>query len=180
VGSGKYEQLVRFMPNPIWSKWVNVPSRCWAWLDNHAYFGTEQGVICRAGREYLNDDGNAIDVDVRFAWSSFKSVAKKQFKMIRLYMMSDSIPQLFVDVEVDYETVIPTNRPDATSANPAGNWDIATWDVDAWAVDSVPRQKWQGVVGLGRVGAPRIRASFKGCTFALTGADVIYEEGGLM
>jgi hypothetical protein len=107
-------------------------------------------------------------------------VAKKQFKMIRLYMMSDSIPQPFVDVEVDYETIVPTNRPDAAAVNTAALWDTATWDVDGWAVDAVPRQKWQGVVGLGRVGAPRIRASFKGSTFALTGADVIYEEGGLM
>jgi hypothetical protein len=180
MGSGRYQQLVRFMPNPIWSKWTNVPSRCWAWLDNHAYFGSENGKIYRTGRDYLNDDGNAIDVDVRFAWSSFKSVAKKQFKMIRLYMMSDSIPQPFVDVEVDYETVIPTNRPDVTQVNTAALWNTATWDVDGWAVDAVPRQKWQGVVGLGRVGAPRIRASFKGSTFALTGADVIFEEGGLM
>jgi hypothetical protein len=130
--------------------------------------------------DYLNDDGNPIDVDVRFAWSSFKSVAKKQFKMIRLYMMSDSIPQPFVDVEVDYENIVPTNRPDVTQVNTAALWDTATWDVDGWAVDAVPRQKWQGVVGLGRVGAPRIRASFQGSTFAITGADVIYEEGGLM
>ena len=72
IGSGKYEQLVRFMPNPIWSKWVNVPSRCWAWLDNHAYFGSENGVIYRTGREYLNDNSAAIDVDVRFAWSQLQ------------------------------------------------------------------------------------------------------------
>jgi len=180
LGSGKYEQLVRFMPNPIWSKWTNIPARCWAWLDNHAYFGSEQGGIYRTGREYLNDDGAPIDIDVRFAWSSFKSVSKKQFKMIRLYMMSDTIPQPFVDVEVDYETVVPTNKPDAPPANTAGSWDLATWDVDGWAVDAVPRQKWQGVVGLGRVGAPRIRASFRGSSFAITGADIIYEEGGLM
>jgi hypothetical protein len=180
IGSGKYQQLVRFMPNPIWSKWTNIPSRCWAWLDNRAYFGSENGVIYRGGRDYLNDDGNAIDIDVRFAWSSFKSVAKKQFKMIRLYMMSDSIPDPFVDVEVDYETIVPTNRPDPAAVNTAALWDTATWDVDGWAMDAVPRQKWQGVVGLGRVGAPRIRASFKGSTFALTGADVIFEEGGLM
>ena len=180
IGSGKYEQLVRFMPNPIWSKWVNVPSRCWAWLDNHAYFGSENGLICRTGREYLNDNSAAIDIDVRFAWSSFKSVNKKQFKLIRLYMMSDSIPQPFVDVEVDYATIIPTNKPDAPDVNPAGNWNTATWDVDGWAVDAVPRQTWQGVTGLGRVGAPRIRASFKGSTFSITGADIIYETGGLM
>jgi hypothetical protein len=180
LGSGKYQQLVRFMPNPIWSKWSNIPSRCWAWLSNYAYFGTEDGRICRGGRDYLNDDGNPIDVDVRFAWSSFKSVNKKQFKMIRLYMVSDSIPQPFVDVEVDYQNIPPTNKPDAAQVNTAALWDTATWDVDGWAVDAVPRQQWQGVVGLGRVGAPRIRASFTGSTFSLTGADVIYETGGLM
>lgn len=180
VGNGQYEQLVRFMPNPIWSKWVNVPSRCWGWIDNRAYFGSEDGRICRTGFDYLNDDGDSIDVDVRFAWSSFKSVAKKQFKLIRLYMMTDSVPDLFVDVEVDYQTSVPTDRPDPTFASTAAEWNLATWDVDGWAIDAVPRQDWQGITGLGRVGAPRIRASFSGSTFAITGADIIYEEGGLM
>jgi hypothetical protein len=180
IGSGQYQQLVRFMPNPIWSKWINIPARCWAWLDNRTYFGTEDGRICRGGSDYLNDDGQPIDIDVRFAWSSFKSVAKKQFKMIRLYTMSDSIPQPFVDVEVDYENVAPTNKPDPAEVNTAALWNTATWDVDGWAVDAVPRQFWQGITGLGRVGAPRIRASFTGSTFAITGADIIYEEGGLM
>ena len=180
VGSGKYNQLVRWMPSAVWSKWTDVPGRCWGWLGNHAYFGTEDGKICRTGPEYLDDNTKAIDVDVRFAWSSFKSVSKKQFKLARLYMMSDSIPQPFVDVEVDYAATPPTNLPTATTPLVAAEWDTATWDVNGWAMDAVPRQKWQGVVGLGRVGAPRIRASLKGTTFALTGADIIFEEGGLM
>jgi hypothetical protein len=45
---------------------------------------------------------------------------------------------------------------------------------------SQPKQNWQGVTGLGRVGAPRIRVSVTGATFSLTGMDVIYELGGLM
>jgi hypothetical protein len=180
LGSGKYQQLVRFMPNPIWSKWLDLPSRCWGWLDNHAYFGSENGLICRTGPEYLNDNSVPINIDVRFAWSSFKSVSKKQFKLVRLYMMSDSVPQPFVDVEVDYQNIPPTNKPDPSTASTAAQWDVATWDVDGWAIDAVPRQKWQGVAALGRVGAVRIRAAFSGSTFALTGADCIFEEGGLM
>ena len=39
---------------------------------------------------------------------------------------------------------------------------------------------WQGVTGLGRVGAARVRVSVTGCTFSLTGVDVLYELGGLM
>jgi hypothetical protein len=180
MGSGKYQQLVRFMPSAVWSKWTDLPARCWAWLGNHAYFSSENGKIYQTGPEYLDDNGAAIDVDVRFAWSSFKSVNKKQFKLARLYMVSDSNPKPFVDVEVDYVATPPTNLPEVATVNVAGSWDTAVWDVSGWAIDAVPRQKWQGVVGLGRVGAPRIRASLKGCTFALTGADIIYEEGGLM
>ena len=73
IGTGKYEQLVRFMPNPIWSKWVNMPSRCWAWLGQPRLFRLrERQDLPRPAREYLNDDGAPINVDVRFAWSSFK------------------------------------------------------------------------------------------------------------
>jgi hypothetical protein len=185
IGSGKYNQLVRFMPNAVWSKWTDVPARCWAWLGNHAYFSTENGKIYQTGPEYLDDAGKPITVDVRFAWSSFKSVNKKQFKMARLYMMSDSIPKPFVDIDVDYVTSLATNLPDAAVAGAAAGWGAPTvgsvnWDTASWAIDAVPRQYWQGVLGLGRVGAPRIRASMQGCTFALTGVDLIYEEGGLM
>jgi hypothetical protein len=180
IGSGKYNQLVRWMPSAVWSKWTDLPARCWAWLGNHAYFSSENGKIYQTGPEYLDDNGAAINVDVRFAWSSFKSVNKKQFKLARLYMVSDSLPKPFVDVEVDYITEPPTNLPDIATVATAANWNTATWDVNGWAMDAVPRQHWQGVVGLGRVGAPRIRASLQGCTFALTGADIIYEEGGLL
>jgi hypothetical protein len=180
IGSGKYQQLVRFMPNAVWSKWSDIPGRCWAWLGNHAYFASEDGKIYQLGNEYLDDNGAAINVDVCFAWSSFKSVNKKQFKLIRLYMMSDHIPAPFVDVEIDYVTQPPTNLPDPAVVSTAANWNTASWNVDGWAMDAVPRQYWQGVTGLGRVGAPRIRVALKGSTFALTGADVIYEEGGLM
>jgi hypothetical protein len=180
TGSGTYQQLVRFMPNAIWSKWSDIPARCWAWLGNHAYFSTETGKIYQTGREYLDDNGTAINVDVRFAWSSFKSVNKKQFKLVRLYMVSDSVPTPFIDIEVDYENLPPTNMPATAVAGVAATWNTSSWDTASWAIDAAPRQTWQGVVGLGRVGAPRIRASLKGTTFALTGADVIYEEGGLM
>jgi hypothetical protein len=192
LGNKKYQQLVRFMPNAVWSKWTDVPARCWAWLGNHAYFGTDDGQVFMTGPEYLDDVGKPIDVDVRFAWSSFKSVNKKQFKMMRLYTISDHIPQPYVDVEVDYAATPPTNLPDVSVVGVAADWGVPAgavddptvgsvyWDAANWVADAAPRQIWQGVTGLGRVGAPRIRASLQGTTFSLTGADVIYEEGGLM
>jgi len=169
------------MPGQIWTKWHDVPARCWGWLNNHTYFGSEDGKIYLGGSEYLNDNGAPISADVRFAWSSYKSVTKKNFKMIRLYSLTDGLPRPFMDLEVDYSNLPPTNQPEVTQGPSGGaEWDLATWDVDDWAAASQPKMNWQGVTGLGRVGAARIRINVSGCTFSLTGVDVLYELGGLM
>ena len=181
TGQGKYQQMVRKMPGQVWAKWTDIPARCWGWLDNHAYFGSDTGGIYLGGTEYLNDNGAAISADVRFAWSSFKSVAKKNFKMMRLYTLTDGLPRPFMDLEVDYDNTPPTNQPEITTGPSGGaDWNTATWDVDFWAQSVIPRQNWQGITGLGRIGAPRIRVSISGAAFSITGVDVIYELGGLM
>ena len=97
-------------------------------------------------------------------------------------MMSDSMPHTVRRCRSGLRhRQPPTNKPDAADVSPAGNWNTATWDVDGWAIDAVPRQNWQGVTGLGRVGAPRIRAALQGLRPSRSrAADMIYEEGGLM
>jgi hypothetical protein len=50
--NGKFQQMVRRMPGQIWSKWSDIPARCWGWLDNHVYFGSIDGGIYRGGTEY--------------------------------------------------------------------------------------------------------------------------------
>jgi len=180
IGDGKYQQMVRKMPGQVWAKWRDVPARCWGWLDNHTYFGSEDGGIYLGGSEYLNDNGAAINADVRFAWSSYKSVQKKNFKMVRLYTITDGLTRPFIDMEVDYGSLPPTNQPEVTEAAGGATWDLATWDVDYWTTALQARQHWQGITGLGRVGALRVRISVTNCTFSLSGVDVVYELGGLM
>jgi hypothetical protein len=181
IGNGQYQQMIRKMSGQIWSKWLDVPARCWGWLNNQTYFGSEDGKIYLGGSEYLNDDGANINADVRFAWSSYKSISKKNFKLMRLYSITDGLPRPFMDMEVDYSNEPPTNQPEVTAGASGGaEWDIADWDLADWAQPTSPRQNWQGVTGLGRVGAARIRVSVKGCTFSLTGVDVLFELGGLM
>jgi hypothetical protein len=181
LGNGKYQQMVRKMPGQVWAKWLDVPSRCWGWISNTLYFGSDDGGLYRGGTEYLNDNGKAINADVRFAWSSFRNVSKKNFKMMRLYTLTDGLPRPFLDMEVDYNNQPPTNQPEVT-AGPSGGalWDVAPWDTSDWALGVQPKQNWQGVTGFGRVGAARVRISVSGCTFSLTGLDVIYELGGVV
>jgi hypothetical protein len=181
IGQGKYQQMVRRMPDQVWTKWLDIPARCWGWINNHAYFGDDKGGLYLGGTEYLNDNGAAINADVRFAWSSFRSVTKKNFKMVRLYTITDGQPRPFIDLEVDYNNMPPTNQPELTLGPSGGaEWDIASWDATSWSASTQPKQNWQGVTGLGRVGAVRVRISVTGATFSLSGVDVLYELGGLM
>ena len=145
------------------------------------YFGSEDGGIYLGGSEYLNDNGAAINADVRFAWCNFGSVSKKNFKMIRLYTITDGLPRPFMDLEVDYNNVPPTNQPEVT-AGPSGGaeWDMATWDVDYWAQPRSRSRTGRASRASG-ASAPRASASASpAATFSLTGVDVLYELGGLM
>jgi hypothetical protein len=180
TGNGQYQQMVRMMPDKVWTKWTGVPARCWLWFDNKAFFGSEDGKIYRAGPEYLTDDGNSIKADVRFAWSSYRTPAKKNFTMVKLYVITDGQPQPYIDMEVDYnELRNPINQPEI-STGPGGGaaWNTATWDVDYWAAMSLPKPNWQGITGLGRVGAPHVHVEITGCVFSITGLDVLFESGG--
>ena len=145
-------------------------------------FRLRDGGIYLGGSEYLNDDGAAINADVRFAWSNFGSVQKKNFKMVRLYSITDGLPRPFIDLEVDYNNVPPDqpagNHRRALGRVPSGTWRRGTWTTGRQSTQ--PKQNWQGVTGLGRVGAARVRVSVSGATFSLTGVDVLYELGGLM
>jgi hypothetical protein len=182
LGNGTYQQMVRRMPDQVWVKWTAVPSRCWGWFNNHAYFGSDDGKIYIGGSEYLTDNGASIKASVRFAWSSYKTPAKKNFTMVKLYIITDGQPRPYIDMEVDYDELRqPLNQPELSSGPGGGAvWNTAPWDTSDWSLVAVPKPNWQGVTGLGRVGAPHVHVDVLGCTFSITGLDVIYEMGGLM
>ena len=51
----------------------SLPSRCWGWIDNRMFFGTDDGKVYEINPNYLNDDGKPINVDVQAAWSSYST-----------------------------------------------------------------------------------------------------------
>jgi len=173
-----YRQMVRFMPNPIWASWSGLPARCWGWVDNRVFFGSDDGKVYEMHPNYLNDDGKPITVDVQAAWSEYGTPNAKHFKMIRPYIISDGTPQPYIDMRVDYDLTPPQNQPDVSFGDPGALWDVATWDVDYWTISGRSRNNWTGVgiIGAGGCG-PRLTASIYNCSFALNGWDVIYEQG---
>jgi hypothetical protein len=179
TGTG-YRQMVRFMPDPIWGLWSNLPARCWAWLGDRMYFGSGDGKLYEMHPGHLSDAGKPINVDVQMAWSNFGTPALKHFKMVKPFLVTDGVPRPYIDVRVEYDDGPPTNQPDVTQPPLTGAvWDVATWDVDYWTTAVRTRANWSGVGRLGTVGAIRMAAQISGCTFSLAGFDVVFEAGSV-
>jgi hypothetical protein len=173
----KYGQMVRHMQRTVWSQYADLPARCWGWVNNLVYFGDDSGNIFQMSKDYLNDDGAPIRVDVQMAWSQFKTSGIKQFKMVQVYMVTDGVPHPFIDIKVDYDTTPPQMQPDVSFGTVGSTWDVADWDVADWTQGGRPVALWNGIGRLGRVGAPRLTALIKDCEFAITGFDVVFEPG---
>jgi hypothetical protein len=175
-----YHQMVRHMPKPVWSEFNGLPARCWAWVYPYMWFGDDKGNINIGHTNFLNDNGQAITVDLQMAWSQYKTPGVKHFKMVKTYFTSDGEIQPVVDIKCDYDFSKAENIPDVTFQQSGAVWDVATWDVDYWAAGPFPNSAWNGVGRMGRVGAIRLTASIKDCEFSVTGFDLIYETGAAL
>jgi len=180
--TNQYHQLVRTMPQPVWSEWEDIPSRSWGWVDPYVYFGDDSGHVYRSHPSIRSDNGAPITVDVQGAWSQFQWDGLKQFKLIRAHISTDGNPNLQLDVKTDYDFTDPVNQPDITTVSTGASWNTATWDVDYWAGGEAPKpmQIWQGAGALGVVGAPRLRARIKDATFDVFGFDIVCETGSIL
>jgi hypothetical protein len=179
-GPNQYKQMIRFMPDPIWASWSNLPARTWQWINNTLYMGSDDGKLYTMDPSYLSDDGKPITIDVQMAWSNYKTPAFKQFKFVYAYILTDGAPRPYIDMRVDYDSRLPVNQPDVTQADLAAAWNTATWDQDFWVAAIGRRGFWQGVSANGKQGAPRLRAAILNCTFAISGFDVVFEPGALV
>ena len=178
-GVNNYQQMVRFMPNPVWASWSALKSRCWGWVDNRLFFASDSGDLYEMHPNFLNDDGDPIKVDVQAAWSNFGTPAAKHFKMILPYLQTDGTPAPFIDIKVDYDMTPPLNQPDVTFGDQGAEWDLAPWDTSDWAAAVLNHNNWSGVGDIGHVGAPRMTALVLNCEFSLTGWDVLFETGAV-
>jgi hypothetical protein len=176
-GPNAYKQVVRHMAKEVWMEWGEIKSRSWGWLDPYLYFGDDNGNVYEMHPIHRNDDGKMIRVDLMMAWSRFGTAANKQFKAVRSYLVTDGNVHPKIDVKTNFDMSLGVNVPDISDLSGASMWDVAHWDVDYWAPGERPIIKWNGVAAKGVYGAIRLTADINNCTFAVTGFDVMFEEG---
>jgi hypothetical protein len=173
----RYRQFIRHMPKSVWSTFEDIPARCWNWLDPNVFFGDDKGNVYEMHPRYLNDNGQPIKVDVQMAWDDFKTPATKHYKALKTYYSSNGDVHPTIDIKTEFDYSSGVNAPDIGDTATGALWNVATWNVDDWGTGERAITLWNGVSGLGHIGAVRLTTQIGNSTFAVNGWDVLFEAG---
>ena len=160
-----------------WCKFTGWEANCWELFGDGIYFGGN-GFVGRAW--YTNaDNGVAITANGLQAFNNFKNGLTKRATLIRPVLQTNGAPQILCSVNVDMDITDNTN-PLSFSSTAYGAWDSAIWDTSLWGADMVTTRAWQGVCGVGKHFAPRLKAAAAGLQVNWVSSDLSMEVGGVL
>lgn len=180
-GNGGFEQFLynSLIPPPDgWCQITGQNANCWGFLNGDLFFGG-QGVVYKADTGET-DAGESIVGRAQWAWSRFGIPSRKRFTLARPHMRSDVKPEMQLEMRTDYDISPPGSVPTLSPNFSGSDWDLADWDVSAWASDADVYSQWVSISGLGHAGGLRLTYSSAGTNFAIIGAEVAFEAGGVL
>lgn len=177
AAGGLFEQYVFNTITKAACRFQSIPARCWALLNENAYFGTGNAVMrFDIGTTDNGAEIRALAVQAPNGFGAQQQ--KKLFRRAQVILTSEAPPSVGVDMVLDYRgQVVPP--PPVASTTPVSLWDVALWDVGTWAGEAI-FDDWRGVQGVGRVGSIRVQSASATATPAWIGTNVLYVPGGTL
>lgn len=159
-----------------WSRFRNWNANCWEVQQDSLYYG-RNGVIVLADVG-LNDEGGAITVDGKPAFSYFDSMTEKVFLMARPNFRASAMIQLIMTLNLDFDDVI--NPSPIFSQGSSSPWNTSPWNITPWGgnLPSFQLKNWLGVTGVGYAASGRFSFQVKNIALQWQSIDYMYDEGG--
>ncbi len=172
------EQYVVNTITGAWCRFTGQAAFCWTLFNDELYFGSTSGVVYKADTG-TSDNGVNIVCDMLTAFSDDSMVGRKMYRMMRPYLTRTGTVALNTNVDLDYNTAVPTdNYPDLPAISGA-TFGTAIFGISLFSSSSEPVQSWTTLTGIGMVGALRMRFSSTTATVTINGFDLIIQPGGL-
>ena len=170
----------QYVMNTITKAWCNFTgwaANCWAVFNDELYFGGSTFV----GHAWNGYTDNTSDVRA-FGLQSFQYYGKateKQCKMIRPHFLTNGSPNIYGNVNTDFNLSDTTAQLSFTPTT-YGVWDTGVWDTAVWGSDLVPVADWQGATGIGFCFAPVVKVASQGLRVEWVSTDMVFELGGIL
>ncbi len=151
---------------------------CWEIFNDELYYGAN-GFVAKAW-DGFSDNMGAINGLGLQAFNYFKTPGQeKQFTMMRPTLYTSGSPQIFGDINTDFNQSDPA-APLSASPTIYGAWDSGLWDSAIWGGDVALQKNWQGATGIGFCGAPILKVAANGIQVQWVATDVLWTTGGVL
>ena len=172
------EQYVMNTISKAWCKFTGVEANCWALLDGVPYYGGN-GTVSKFW-DGLDDDDTDIRADAQTAFNYFKDrTGQKRWSMAQPIFQANGIPEIFLGLNVDFDTNDPTASLTFTPIT-YGVWDTSLWDTGVWGGSLSVLRNWQSIVGIGFCAATRLLCASQGIEVRWLSTNFVYEKGAII
>ncbi len=179
TGYGIYYQYVMNTISGAWSRFTNINTSCWVFINESLFFGSN-GSVSKFW-EGTNDNGAAIEADLLPAFSAFgNQVQIKKFNMTRISMGADAQFSFNNKISLEFDKVSSPTYPQISPAAGLVDWDVAIWDAATWAGEIVPFAQWQMAAGMGYYASMRLKTASTAADVRFYSIDYVYEAGGIL
>ena len=166
-----------------WCIFNNIPVYCYGTCAGYAFAGTLDGkVLLLYNGQFDNvaygaTQGQGIPGAMQLAFSSFGTPAmEKQFLMVRAVFLSADVPNVLVDIGVNYDAAVPTGSPSYIPST-AAVWNTSLWNSAIWGGAQKVYSEWATVNGIGFAGGAALVTVCVGDT-TLTSVDYMVLPAG--
>jgi len=177
VNTTTYYQYVMNTISGAWSRWTNLPARCWYMSNDNLYFGAD-GFVAKAWNTQ-SDNGADITADILPAYQNFGSMSQlKRWTMGRIILGSTADLTYGGRMEIDFNlNPNPVGLPYKGETTVA-IYGTATYGSDTYGGSVTIRREWKNLTGMGYWGAFHIQFRTKESDVRLYAMDVMGEAGG--
>lgn len=184
--TGVYTQYVLNYNSRRWTTFEGIPTITMQAHERELYFGTSDGRVGKmlsGNRDGVTladpTTGSPIVADLLTVFDHFGAAGQyKRFLQVRPTLIAEGTPGVSVQMNPDYVFDAVGGTPVFTDT--VGDlWDSAKWDVAKWAGGQFTVSNWEGLEGIGYLGALYLRVSGLGGT-ELLALDYLVEIGGAM
>lgn len=154
TSSTTFDQHVYNTVTQAWTKYTNIPARCWGSYNGDLYIGGTNGLVYKA-ETGTDDDGDSITADITQAFSSLNSQGQMLVRGYRPVLQAEGTLTYSSGMSYDYNPTPVTLTSTSLQSGPF--WDQTLWDTSQWAGSSIMTKDWKTGFGRGYQVATRLR-----------------------
>lgn len=174
----KQEQYIMNTETGAWCRFTGISANVFECYDSKIYYGAN-GAVIQADKGTA-DDGTAINMDVKQAFSNFGYSGFKTFPFIKPFINSDNDLAIAIGLNTDFGDRSPVSTPTASNQN-LPYWGQATWSNPSynWAGKPIPQGRRQTGGASGIYAAMRMKGQVRNTLLQWNATQVGWQRGSI-